>query len=144
MAQRVRGDLPLPSPLTLYTLLYSSNRHLTYTSNDTYTCFDILHPLMLLHPLTDPTLTQVTLYYNCKALNPQNTSETPYCAFCFKHSSSTKVLKEKGFHCLIPISFGRTCSCKPVCCGNVTRHTLLKKTELWSYLSLFIVLCLEA
>ena len=89
LAQRVRGDLPLPPPLTLYTLLYSSNRYLTYTSADTYTCSDILHPLMLLHPLTDPTLTQVTLYYNCKALNPHNTSETPYCAFCFKHSSST-------------------------------------------------------
>ena len=60
--------------LTLYTLLYSSNRYLTYTSADTYTCPDILHPLMLLHPLTDPILTQVNLYYNCKAPSVRSVS----------------------------------------------------------------------
>ena len=37
LAQRVRGDLPLPSPLTLYTLLHSSNWNLTCTNNSTNT-----------------------------------------------------------------------------------------------------------
>ena len=51
--------------------------------------------------------------------------------------------KREGFHCLIHISFRRTRSCKAVCCGNVSRHTLLNETELWSWLSLFIVHRLE-